>query len=144
MNKRVLVVEDELDMRIFLSTLLETGGYHALVSRNGREGFSLAKASRPDLVILDVMMPDEGGAVMYRMLKADEDLSSIPVLMLSAVPEKSFRHYLAMMNIRPENALPSPDVYIQKPPDADELLAAIRRLLAEAGSQNGPAASHKP
>lgn len=133
MKQKVLVVEDELDMRFFLSTLLETNGYRPVAARNGREGFSMASTSRPDLIILDVMMPDEGGAWMYRMLKADESLRDIPVLMLSAVPEKSFLHYLAMMNIRPENAVPHPNAYIQKPPDADELLAAIGSLLAETG-----------
>lgn len=132
MKRTVLVVEDEMDMRIFLSTLLETNGFGLISSRNGREGIAAARASHPDLIILDLMMPDEGGARMYQTLKSEEELSRIPVLLLSAVPESSFRHFLSMLSIRTERTVPAPDLYMRKPPDAGDLLSAIQRLLAAA------------
>jgi len=58
-KKKVLVVEDEMDMRIFLQTLLETSGYRPIVALNGEEGEKKAISERPDLILLDVMMPRE-------------------------------------------------------------------------------------
>ncbi|HYA01797.1 MAG TPA: response regulator, partial [Syntrophobacteria bacterium] len=59
-KKTVLVVDDELDMRTFISTLLETSGYRALVATNGEEGIKKAREHKPAVIILDVMMPKEG------------------------------------------------------------------------------------
>jgi DNA-binding response OmpR family regulator len=95
-KKTVLIVEDELDMRIFISTLLETSGYTAVTTRDGKEGLIKARDVSPDLIILDVMMPGEGGVQMYRQLKTDQTLQAIPVIMLSAVGKKTFSHYLNM------------------------------------------------
>lgn len=123
--KKVLIVDDEMDMRIFISTLLETSGYKPFATRDGKEGLEKAKAVKPDLIILDVMMPGKGGVYMYRKLKTDKMLKDIPVVMLSAVAKKTFTHYLNMLNIRIEEDIPHPDSYMEKPPDADELLKII-------------------
>jgi CheY-like chemotaxis protein len=130
MNKKtVLIVEDELDMRIFISTLLETSGYTPVMTRDGTEGLIKARDVSPDLIILDVMMPGEGGVQMYRQLKTDQNLKAIPVIMLSAVARKTFSHYLNMVNARLENPIPGPDAYIEKPPEAEELLKMAARLI---------------
>ncbi|MBW2444266.1 MAG: response regulator [Deltaproteobacteria bacterium] len=130
MNKKtVLIVEDELDMRIFISTLLETSGYTPVMTRDGKEGLIKAREVFPDLIILDVMMPGEGGVQMYRQLKTDQNLKAIPVIMLSAVARKTFSHYLNMVNARLENPIPGPDAYIEKPPEAEELLKMAARLI---------------
>jgi len=128
-KKTVLIVEDELDMRIFLSTLLETSGYLPIITRDGKEGMLKAKDICPDLIILDVMMPGEGGVQMYRQLKTDKALCDVPVIMLSAVTRKTFAHYLNMVNARLKNAIPDPDAYIEKPPDAEELLKVTTALI---------------
>ena len=128
-KKTVLVVDDELDMRIFLSTLLETSGYRPVATRNGSEGIVKAREILPDLIILDVMMPGEGGVVMYRQLKTDQTLKSIPVIMLSAVAEKTFSHYLNMINAGRPSSIPGPDAYVEKPPEAEILVATATRLL---------------
>jgi CheY-like chemotaxis protein len=130
MNKKtVLIVEDELDMRIFISTLLETSGYEPVMTRDGKEGLIKARDVSPDLIILDVMMPGEGGVQMYRQLKTDQSLKGIPVIMLSAVARKTFSHYLNMVNARLEKPIPGPDAYIEKPPEAEELLQMAARLI---------------
>jgi len=128
-KKTVLVVEDELDMRIFLSTLLETSGYRPVMTRDGSEGLLKTRSVRPDLIILDVMMPGEGGVVMFRQLRTDQDLRGIPVVMLSAIAEKTFRHYLKMMNAGVETPIDGPDAYVEKPPEAAELLATVAELI---------------
>ena len=128
-KKTVLVVEDELDMRIFISTLLETSGYHPVLTRDGAEGMRKAKDVGPDLIILDVMMPGEGGVQMYRQLKTDKNLCEIPVIMLSAVAQKTFGHYLNMVNARLKDPIPDPDAYIEKPPEAEDLLKITTALI---------------
>lgn len=128
-KKTVLIVEDELDMRIFLSTLLETNGYRPVVTKDGKDGLLKAKQVLPDLIILDVMMPGEGGVQMYRQLKTDDNLKNIPVIMLSAVAEKTFAHYLKMVNARMEDPIPDPHAYIEKPPEAETLLSSAAHLI---------------
>ena len=128
-RKTVLIVEDELDMRIFISTLLETSGYVPVTTRDGKEGLIKARDSLPDLIILDVMMPGEGGVQMYRQLKMDQSLKTIPVIMLSAVAQKTFSHYLNMVNARLERPIPRPEAYIEKPPEAEDLLQMTARLI---------------
>ena len=128
-KKKVLIVEDELDMRIFISTLLETSGYQPIITRDGNEGLLKAKDDCPDLIILDVMMPGEGGVHMYRQLKTDQTLCEIPVIMLSAVAQKTFAHYLNMVNARLKDPIPDPDAYIEKPPEAEELIKMAATLI---------------
>ncbi len=128
-KKTVLVVEDELDMRIFISTLLETSGYQPVLTRDGTEGLLKAKDVFPDLIILDVMMPGEGGVQMYRQLKTDQTLCKIPVIMLSAVAQKTFAHYLNMVNARLKEPIPDPEAYIEKPPEAEDLIKMTASLI---------------
>ena len=128
-KKTVLIVEDELDMRIFISTLLETSGYRSVMTRDGKEGMLKAKDVFPDLIILDVMMPGEGGVQMYRQLKTHDTLCNIPVIMLSAVAKKTFSHYLNMVNARLKKPIPEPDAYIEKPPEAEDLIKMTAALI---------------
>ena len=128
-KKTVLVVEDELDMRIFISTLLETSGYQPVTTRDGKEGMRKVKDLFPDLIILDVMMPGEGGVHMYRQLKTDQSLKDIPVIMLSAIAKKTFYHYLKMVNARLEEPVPEPEAYMEKPPEAEELMMMTANLI---------------
>lgn len=130
MVNRVLVVDDELDMRIFVSTLLETSGFEALSAEDGKEGLETARKELPSLIILDVMMPKESGINMYRELKLDQALKNIPVIMLSALSRKTFFHSQKTLDQYLGETIPEPDLYIEKPPEAEELLAAIRRLVS--------------
>jgi two-component system phosphate regulon response regulator PhoB len=128
-KKTVLVVEDELDMRIFISTLLETSGYQPVLTKNGSEGLLKARDIYPDLIILDVMMPGEGGVQMYRQLQTDDRLKNIPVILLSAVAQSTFAHYLKMLNARVGGSIPQPAAYLEKPPEAEELLKLTERFI---------------
>jgi two-component system phosphate regulon response regulator PhoB len=125
-KKTVLVVDDELDMRTFISTLLETSGYRALVATNGEEGIRKAREHKPAVIILDVMMPKEGGVQMYRELKTDEELKGIPVIMLSAIAKKTFFHSQKMLNTYRGQVVPEPEAYIEKPPETEDLLRVLQ------------------
>jgi CheY-like chemotaxis protein len=128
--KRILIVDDELDMRIFLSTLLETSGYRPFTCSNGRDGVSKARSIKPDLILLDVMMPEEGGVRMYRALKTDPELCAIPVIMITAVGRKSFTHYLNMLNAGLPHPVALPVNYLEKPVDPNALLTALQHVFS--------------
>ena len=129
MAKKVLIVDDELDMRIFVSTLLETSGFKPLTAVDGKEGMVVARSKKPSVVILDVMMPNESGIGMYRELKNDPDLKDIPVIMLSALSKKTFFHSQKVLDEYKGENIPKPSAYIEKPPEPDELLEAIQNCL---------------
>ena len=128
-GKKVLIVDDELDVRIYVRTLFETSGYEPITTRNGKEGLQKAKELLPDLIILDVMMPEAGGVTMYRELKADQELKSIPVIMLTGVGKKSFSHYLKMLNIKVKDPIPQPNAYMEKPLDHEKLLEFTKSII---------------
>jgi CheY-like chemotaxis protein len=116
-------------MRVYISTVLETSGYQPVVTKNGEEGVKKALEINPDLIILDIMMPGEGGVLMYRALKTDLKLKKIPVVMLSAVKRQIFFHYLKMLNARMQSDISEPEAYLEKPPDHEDLLKVIDKLL---------------
>jgi two-component system, OmpR family, phosphate regulon response regulator PhoB len=130
MKKKILVVDDEMDIRIFISTLLETNGYKPMVAKDGEEGLKMIKESKPDGIILDVMMPKESGLKLYREIKSNEITSQIPVIMCSAVSKKTFFHSHKELDRYHGSSIPEPDAYIEKPPEAEELLSNLQRLVA--------------
>lgn len=130
-NKKVLIVDDEMDMRIFLSTLLETSGYKAIIAANGEEGMQKARRYKPAVIILDVLMPKSGGIQMYRQVKTDENLRTTPVIMISAIARKTFLHSINMLNSHRGETVPEPEGYIEKPPESDELLEILARIFHE-------------
>lgn len=129
MAKKVLVVDDELDMRTFITTLLETSGFKPIAATDGVEGLEAARSRKPAVIILDVMMPKLSGISMYRDLKNDPELKDIPVIMLSALSKKTFFHSQEVLDEYKSEKIPEPAAYIEKPADADELLEAIQNCL---------------
>ena len=129
MAKRILVVDDELDMRTFITTLLETNGYKPLSAKDGIEGLETARQTKPSLIILDIMMPKESGIDLYRELKNAPDLKDIPVIVLSAISKKTFFHSQEMLDRYRGETIPEPAAYIEKPPEPEELLEAVESNL---------------
>lgn len=82
MGKKVVVVDDDADMRLFSTTVLEENGFSPIEAANGEEGMEVIKNESPALVILDVLMPRESGVRLYRKLKSDKNLRHIPVIIL--------------------------------------------------------------
>ena len=129
MAKKVLVVDDELDIRVFMTTLLETSGFKPVSAEDGQQGLELARKHKPSLVIMDVMMPKESGIYLYRELKKDPALKDIPVIMVSALARKTFMHSQSVLDAYEGGQIPEPAAYIEKPPEPDELLQAIQKIL---------------
>ncbi len=111
-STRVLIVEDDVDIRETLHELLECAGYEASEAANGLEGLLAARLAPPDLIVLDLMMPVMDGWQFRRAQRSDPALASIPVIVISA-------------------SGPSPidaDLFLQKPFPLDRLVAAVARL----------------
>jgi two-component system phosphate regulon response regulator PhoB len=128
MKKKILVVDDEMDIRIFISTLLETNGYKSLVAKDGEEGLQMVKDHNPHLIILDVMMPKESGLKMFRELRSDQTTKQIPIIMVSAVSRKTFLHSIKELERYHGVSLAEPQTYIEKPPEAEELINEISKF----------------
>ncbi|MFT4744740.1 MAG: adenylate cyclase [Nitriliruptoraceae bacterium] len=82
--KRVLIVDDEPDVLLLCRVNLEFEGYHVTTAADGQEGLATARSLQPDVVLLDVMMPKMDGWQVLEAIKADEVISDIPVVMLTA------------------------------------------------------------
>lgn len=130
MAQKILVVDDEMDVRTFISTLLESNGYKLRLAENGEQGMHKLKDEPPDLVVLDVMMPKESGIKMYRDIKTNPEFEHIPVLIISGLAKKTFLHSQKVLDKFKNQQVPVPDGYIEKPPEPEELMAEVKRLLS--------------
>ena len=117
---KVLVADDEHNIRHILDFSLHAEGFLAISARDGEEAFKLAVASNPDLIILDVMMPGQGGVETCRALKGDQRTAAIPVILLTA---------LAGKEDRTAGTQAGADAYITKPFSPQKVIDAVQRLL---------------
>lgn len=116
----ILVVEDSSTQRKLIAGLLKSNDFKVSVARNGGEGLQWAVRSRPDLVVLDVLMPDMNGYEVCRQLKKHPETQDIPVILCS-VKNSEVDRYWGKKN--------GADAYLAKPFQQDELIATIERLL---------------
>ena len=115
--KKILIIDDEKDFGFFLKQNLEFGGkYSVMVATNGKDGIATAARQRPDLILLDVIMPQMSGFEVLRTLKETQETTSIPVIMLTAVDTHEAKEKaLGLYN----------EDYIVKPVAISELRAKI-------------------
>jgi CheY-like chemotaxis protein len=118
--KTILVVDDELANAEVLSLILEEEGYRVFCAANGRHGLERVAEVRPDLVILDYMMPIMNGAAMGIALRGNERTQHIKILMNSSLTEDAVRAHFG-----------SYDAFLRKPYSVAAALALIRQLLGE-------------
>ncbi len=129
MSKKVLVVDDDPDVRTFIVTVLEENNFIPLVAKDGVEGLQKIQNEKPDLVTLDVLMPRGSGIRLYRTLKTDDSFKNIPVIMLTGIALKSFlRSQKTLAEFKGEK-VPEPDLYLEKPVEPEELVEAIKKAL---------------
>ena len=129
MAKKVLNVEDDADTRTFVSTVLEENGYIPIMAMDGEEGMKKVKKERPDLIILDILMPRESGIKMYHELKLDPNLKDIPVAMLSGVSKRTFLRSQAALTEFGDETVPEPQAYLEKPVEPEDLAETLKKIL---------------
>ncbi len=123
---KALIVDDEADARQFVRAVLEPDGWEVAEAENGQTGLEQARALKPDLVILDVQMPEQGGFTMFNELKQDPDLGGCKVVMLTGVREKMGIGFSAEDMGDYYGA--EPDAYVEKPVQPGALKRVIKRL----------------
>ena len=143
MSKKVLIVDDEPDIRTFLRSVLEENGFSTVTAKNGVEGLEALRKEKPDLVLLDLMMPKKSGITMFQELRKDSSLSTTPVVIVTGVSEVTgvdFRNFMYKQPLRDEKKFVEttgltqytiPDGYVEKPIDPDELIKVIKKAMKE-------------
>ncbi len=129
MSKKVLIVDDDPDVRLFNATVVEESGYTPIEASNGEEGLKVIKKDPPDLVLLDVLMPKQSGIRLYRELKTDRSLEKIPVIMLSGVAKRTFLRSQKALTEFGDKPVPEPENYLEKPVEPDDLAREIKKFL---------------
>ena len=129
MSKLVLVVDDDPDVRAFVVTVLEENQYTPLVAEDGVEGLEKIRNDKPDLVILDVLMPRGSGVRLYHRLKTDPIFKDLPVIMFTGIALRSFLKSQKALAEFKGGQVPEPDIYLEKPVEPEELIQAIKRKI---------------
>jgi CheY-like chemotaxis protein len=123
-QRTILVVDDDPDARDFFITVLEDNGYATVSARDGNEALLRLAEAKPDLVTLDITMPEKSGVGVYRKLKEDAELSAIPVIIITGVSD-DFKQFIST-----RRKVPPPDGYLSKPVEAEQLVGLVGKLLA--------------
>lgn len=123
MSKRVMIVEDnELNMKLF-NDLLEANGYETVKTRNGLEALDLARENRPDLILMDIQLPEVSGLEVTKWLKEDDDLHAIPVIAVTAFAMKGDEERIRQGGC---------EAYISKPISVSKFVETVRSYIGDA------------
>ncbi len=128
MPKIVLAVDDDADILSATETILQENGYIPLLAQNGEEALHILKKQIPDAVLLDILMPKHGGIKIYRVLKTDETLKHIPVIVHSGIARRTFLRSQEALTAFGDDPVPAPEAYLEKPVEPEELINAINNL----------------
>jgi CheY-like chemotaxis protein len=126
MAKRIMIIDDEQDVRLYLKTLFEKNGYETETAQDGDEGYPKTSAYKPDLITLDILMPKQSGIRLYTKLKEDETLKEVPVVVLTGLTQ----YQQFYQQDFPEDELP--DAFVEKPIQQEALLEIVQGLIGEA------------
>ena len=122
---QILSIEDDPEMRGLIQLIFERHGHRVVGAPRGDFGLEFIDTLNPDVILLDLMLPDINGWDIYRQLKADEELSTIPVIIVSARNQE--------IDAKTGLFVQGKDRFVQKPFDIDHLLNTVQEVLAEIG-----------
>ncbi len=122
--RTILVVDDDPDARDFFVTVLEDSGYRTVTASDGNEALQRLGEDPPDLVTLDITMPEKSGVGVYRALREDDRYKSIPVIIITGVAD-DFKQFIST-----RRHVPPPNGYLSKPVEAEQLSGLVGELLA--------------
>jgi CheY-like chemotaxis protein len=125
MPKKILIIDDEKDMRVYLEALFRKAGYETESAADGDEGVWLAEAHKPDLITLDVLMPKKSGVKAYRGLRTSDKTSGIPIIVLTGLT-RSDDFFGNLGELR------APEAVVEKPIDREPFLSKVQELIGRA------------
>jgi len=123
-RKRILVVDDEPDTLTYLSTVLADRGFQTREACDGKEAVRRIEEDPPDLIVLDITMPERSGVSVYRFVKESESFKHIPVIIVTGVSYE-FKKFIST-----RRQVPPPEGYISKPVDHEEFVRLVEKLLS--------------
>ncbi|MBI4881338.1 MAG: response regulator [Planctomycetes bacterium] len=131
-KKKILVIDDELSIVKYLEALLQDNGYATVAAMNGNEAMEKVRSEKPDLICLDITMPEKSGIRFYKELREDPNVAAIPVIVVTAVTgyggdSETFRKFLS-----DRRQFPPPNDFIAKPIDREEFIKRVAKVLAAA------------
>jgi CheY-like chemotaxis protein len=127
--KKILIVDDEPDIVSYLEMILQDNGFETDTAVNGQEALEKVRDDRPDLVTLDISMPEASGTRFYKELKTDPDTKAVPVFIVTAVTglggdETAYEKFISNRRL-----VPAPEGFFHKPIDRDAFVAAVKEIL---------------
>ncbi len=138
MGKKILVIDDEPDALTYIETVLSDNGYEAITTTSAIEAADIARSEKPDLILLDLIMPEKSGISLFGELKTDPELKAIPVVVVSGVSQVTgadFSEFTFKLSSRSEGAEDTthvrPDGFVEKPVDPPELIRVIQQVLGD-------------
>lgn len=137
-GKIALVVDDEPDARDFMSQILEDNGFKTYSAGNGKEAFEKVKEQKPDVIFLDLMMPEQSGMSFFHNIKKNENYKDIPVIIVSGASEETgvdmkeiiYDEGVIQMKKEALGIDAKPAAYVEKPVDPRALIATVRKILS--------------
>ena len=125
-SKKILIIDDEPDVVIYLSAVLDANGFKSFAVSDIKLAMEQVKNIHPDLICLDIVMPQETGISFYTRLRQDKEFKAIPVIIISGIVElEKFDFY----NYSKDDSIPSPECYLEKPINVDVYIEKIKQLL---------------
>ncbi|MBM3243630.1 MAG: response regulator [Candidatus Omnitrophica bacterium] len=124
MPKKVLVVEDEIDAAKVLVKRLQTQGFEVILAVDAYQGTAFINREKPDVVILDLMLPAGGGASVLKNVRSNVTVAYTPIIILTGIRDEKIKEEMLNQGV---------DAYIEKPYDADNLIAKINEVLNKKG-----------
>jgi CheY-like chemotaxis protein len=131
MAKKILIVDDEPDIVSYLEMVLQDQGYETVTAGNGNEALEAVKREKPDLVTLDITMPEASGTRFYKEIRTDPELSQIPVVIVTAVTGLGGDKYAYENFISNRKIVPAPEAFFPKPIEREAFIEAVKELLAD-------------
>lgn len=132
-KKKILVVDDEPDVVAYLTSLFEDNNFVVISAADGVEGLEKAKSEKPDLITLDISMPEKSGVRFYREARGDAELKNIPIVIVTGVESthdggtgQDFERFLST-----RKQVPPPDAFIPKPIEEADLLGEVKKLASD-------------
>ena len=126
-SRHVLIIDDEPAMTTYLSTLLEDNGFVAHVANDPKEGMERLRQMRPDVILLDLLMPHKSGVQIFQKIARDERYKGIPIIILTGIKEhfvEDFREFFTTLK------LDRPFAYLEKPVDPKHLLRVVQESIS--------------
>jgi len=122
-SKKILIIDDEEDIVTYLTTFFKDNGFNAIFANDGKAGVEKAVKEKPDIITLDVSMPEESGVRALRDLQSNEVTKNIPVIIVTGVSSDFKKFIETRKQVHP------PEGYFEKPIDRDKLLEKVNELL---------------